>query len=58
MCILSYNNCCYYRKGSFRMSFPLNLKDRGTEFISLDPKNCPNLPVEDNDSLEFLDLCY
>jgi transketolase len=40
------------------MSFPLNLKDRGTEFISLEPKNCPGLPVEDRDSLQFLDLCY
>ena len=40
------------------MSFPLNLKDRGTVFISLEPKNCPDLPVEDSDSLKFLDLCY
>jgi len=40
------------------MSFALNLKDRGTEYISVDPNNCPSLPVEDSDSLEFLDLCY
>jgi len=40
------------------MSFSLNLKDRGTEFISIDPGDCPGLPVEEKDSLEFLDLCY
>jgi len=40
------------------MSYALDLKNRGTEFISVDPSNCPDLPVEDHDSLEFLDLCY
>ena len=40
------------------MSFSLNLKDRGTEYISIDPSDCPGLPAEDKDSLEFLDLCY
>ena len=40
------------------MSFSLNLKDRGTEYISVDPNNCPSLPAGDHDSLEFLDLCY
>jgi transketolase len=40
------------------MSFSLNLKDRGTEYISIDPSDCPGLPVEEKDSLEFLDLCY
>ena len=40
------------------MSFSLNLKDRGTEFVALDPDNCPDLPAKDKTSLEFLDLCY
>ena len=40
------------------MSFSLNLKDRGTEFISLDPKAVSELPVDDSDSLEFYDLIY
>jgi len=40
------------------MSFALNLKDRGTEYISLDPKDCSSLPAGENDSLELLDLCY
>ena len=40
------------------MSFSLNLEDRGTEFISIDPATCPSLPVEDSESLEFLDLNY
>ena len=40
------------------MAFSLNLDDRGTEFISIDPLDCPSLPVEDRDSLEFLDLNY
>ena len=40
------------------MSFSLNLKDRGTEFISLDPNGNFDLPAEDRDSLEFFDLCY
>jgi len=40
------------------MSFSLNLKDRGTEFISLDPKAVLKLPVDDGDSLEFYDLIY
>jgi transketolase len=40
------------------MSFALNLEDRGTEFIAIDPDSCPGLPDEDRDSLEFLDLNY
>jgi len=40
------------------MSFAINLKDRGTEYISVYPNNSLSLPVEDSDSLEFLDLCY
>src|SRR5210317_1118511 len=40
------------------MSFSLNLKDRGTEFISLDPEAVLKLPVDDSDSLEFYDLIY
>lgn len=40
------------------MSYELNLKERGIEFISLDPKICPSLPDGERDSLEFLDLCY
>ena len=40
------------------MSFALNLEDRGTEFISLDPEKCPALPAGEYDSLEFFDLCY
>ncbi len=40
------------------MSFSLNLKDRGTEFISLDPDAKRSLPAKDRDSLEFYDLIY
>ena len=40
------------------MSFDLNLKERGIEFISLDPEECPALPNGQQDSLEFFDLCY
>ena len=40
------------------MSYALNLHDRGTEYISLDPATCPGLPAGENYSLEFLDLCY
>jgi transketolase len=40
------------------MSFSLNLKDRGTEFISIDPAADFSLPAEDSDSLEFYDLIY
>ncbi len=44
--------------GVFAMSFALSLKDRGTEYISLDPRTCPPLPDGESGSLEFLDLCY
>ena len=40
------------------MSYSLNLNERGTEFISVDPVSCPDLPAEDKASLEFLDLNY
>lgn len=40
------------------MSFELNLKERGVEYLSLDPDSCPVLPTGEKDSLEFLDLCY
>ncbi len=40
------------------MSFALNLKERKTEFISLDPDGDFRLPAEDRDSLEFYDLVY
>jgi len=40
------------------MSFALNLQDRGTEYIALDPEKVPALPAGENDSLEFFDLCY
>ena len=40
------------------MSYSLNLEERGTEFISLDPDASFALPVEDSDSLEFYDLIY
>ena len=40
------------------MSYSLNLKERGTEFISLDPKSTAALPEDDSDSLEFYDLIY
>ena len=40
------------------MSFSLNLKDHGTEFISLDPNASFSLPPDDSDSFEFYDLIY
>ena len=40
------------------MTFELNLKDRGTEFISLESASYPSIPTAELDSLEFLDLCY
>ncbi len=40
------------------MSYSLNLNERGTEFLPLDPAGDFALPVEDKDSLEFFDLCY
>jgi transketolase len=40
------------------MSFSLNLKDRGTEYISIDSGAGSTLSATDGDSLEFLDLCY
>ena len=40
------------------MSYSLNLKERGTEFISLDPKAGLTLPDDDADSFEFYDLIY
>ena len=40
------------------MSYSLNLKERGSEFISLDPEASFNLPAQDGDSLEFYDLIY
>jgi transketolase len=40
------------------MSYSLNLNERGTEFIAIDPATCPGLPAEERDSLEFLDLNY
>jgi len=40
------------------MSFSLNLNERGTEFISLDPNASYSLPAQDGDSFEFYDLIY
>ncbi|MGA9574858.1 MAG: hypothetical protein WBS20_13020 [Lysobacterales bacterium] len=40
------------------MSFSLNLKGRGTEFISLDPDAKFSMPAKDGDSFEFYDLIY
>jgi transketolase len=40
------------------MSYSLNLEERGTEFISLDPKAGYSLPAENSDSLEFYNLIY
>ena len=40
------------------MSYSLNLKERGTEFISLDPNASYSLPDDDGDSFEFYDLIY
>ena len=40
------------------MSYELNLKERGIEFIELIADDCPALPADQKDSLEFFDLCY
>jgi len=40
------------------MSYSLNLKERGTEYISLDPNAEFPLSAKDGDSLEFYDLIY
>ena len=40
------------------MSYSLNLEERGSEFISLDPEADFGLPAKDGDSLEFYDLIY
>jgi transketolase len=40
------------------MSYELNLKERGIEFIPLNAGDCPALPSDQLDSLEFFDLCY
>jgi len=40
------------------MSFSLNLDERGTVYLPLDPDGDFALPSEDKDSLEFFDLCY
>ncbi|NNK38477.1 MAG: hypothetical protein HKP03_08350 [Xanthomonadales bacterium] len=40
------------------MTYALNLEDRGTEYVTIDPASCPRLDTEDLDALEFLDLCY
>jgi transketolase len=40
------------------MSYSLNLKERGTKYISLDPEASYSLPAEDSGSLEFFDLVY
>ena len=40
------------------MSFSINLEERGTEFISLDPETVRSLPEKDSDSFEFFDLVY
>ncbi|MBT8075078.1 MAG: hypothetical protein KJN61_01295 [Gammaproteobacteria bacterium] len=40
------------------MSYSLDLQDRGTEYIALDPNASFALPDEDSDSLEFYNLIY
>ncbi len=40
------------------MSYSLNLQERGTEFISLDPGADFSLPAQDSESLEFYNLIY
>ena len=40
------------------MSYSLNLEERGTEFVTIDPATCPPLPAGDKESHEFLDLVY
>ena len=38
--------------------YALDLNDRGTQYISIDPATYPKLPAEQLASLEFYDLCY
>ena len=41
------------------MSFySLDLKERGTDYLPLDPAGAYSLPTEEGDSLLFFDLCY
>lgn len=40
------------------MSYSLDLKERGIEFISIDPEAEFSLPAKDADSLEFYNLIY
>ena len=40
------------------MSYSLNLKERGTEFVSIDPSDNFPLSAEDSKSHEFYDLIY
>jgi len=40
------------------MSSSLCLKNHGTQYISLEESDCPELPIGEQKSLEFLDLCY
>ncbi|MCW8926026.1 MAG: hypothetical protein OQJ84_07205, partial [Xanthomonadales bacterium] len=40
------------------MSYSLNLNERGTKYLPLDPEGSFTLPAEDGESLEFFDLCY
>ena len=40
------------------MTYEINLKEKGIEFIELTPEACPALPNGQLDSLEFFDLCY
>jgi transketolase len=38
--------------------YAMDLNERGTEFITIDPATCSVLPAEEQASLEFYDLCY
>ncbi|MCP4274058.1 MAG: hypothetical protein GY781_19220, partial [Gammaproteobacteria bacterium] len=40
------------------MSSSLSLKNHGTQYISLEESDCTELPKGEQNSLEFLDLCY
>jgi transketolase len=40
------------------MTFTVDLSARGTEYIALDSTNGATVPETDQQSLEFLDLCY
>ena len=40
------------------MSYALDLAARGIELIRLEANECPALPQDQQDSLEFFDLCY